>query len=172
MLPDHDAANQPTTAATGDDNDGSGGSPTEYDDEDGVFLNGSTLSNASVFPGQQSELSITTFGSGYLNAWIDWNRDGDFNDSGERVITNRQVTNNGETASGNGSSSFITTTPVSVTVPQNASAGQTYARFKFTRNTNPGIGSNANDGEVEDYRLTVAQQSCNAEISGNLSLSG
>ncbi|RJG17928.1 hypothetical protein D4A39_05395 [Alcanivorax profundi] len=172
LLPDHDAANQPTTAATGDDNDGSGGSPTEYDDEDGVFLNGSTLSNASVFPGQQSELSITTFGSGYLNAWIDWNRDGDFNDSGERVITNRQVTNNGETASGNGSSSFITTTPVSVTVPQNASAGQTYARFKFTRNTNPGIGSNANDGEVEDYRLTVAQQSCNAEISGNLSLSG
>ncbi|MAX56997.1 MAG: hypothetical protein CL537_16030 [Alcanivoracaceae bacterium] len=171
LLPDHEAANQPSAGATGDDSDG-GSSPTQYDDEDGVSLNGSSLSGAAVFPGQQSELTVTTFGSGYLNAWFDWNRDGDFNDSGERVITNRLVSNAGETSSGNGSSNFVSQTPVAITVPATARSGQTYARFKFTASTNPGIAENNGNGEVEDYRLEVSPQTCNAEISGNLSLSG
>jgi hypothetical protein len=29
----------------------------------------------------------------YLNAWLDWNKDSDFNDTGEQIFTNRQVVN-------------------------------------------------------------------------------
>ena len=172
LVADHDASSQANADASGDDSDGSGGAPVNYDDEDGVSLNGASLSGASVFPGQQSELNVTTYGSGYLNGWIDWNRDGDFSDAGERVINNQQVTNNGESSSGANSSNFITDTPVTVAVPATASAGQTFARFKFTRNANPAIGASNDDGEVEDYLLNISLQACNAEVSSRLSLSG
>ncbi len=53
-------------AADGDD-------LNNIDDEDGV-----------VFPpltrGLTASISVTIVGIGYLNAWIDWNGDGDFND--------------------------------------------------------------------------------------------
>lgn len=171
LVADHDAANQPGNTALGDDNDG-GASPLKYDDEAAVMISGNTLSGTSLFPGQQSELSVTTFGSGYLNGWFDWNRDGDFDDAGERVITNQQVTNNGETASGANSQSFVSVTPVNITVPGGAAEGSTFARFKFTRSANPGVDVSGDDGEVEDYQVEVVTQTCSAEVSNSLTLIG
>lgn len=155
LVPDHDGAQQASGGADGDDLDGSGGAVVNFDDEDGATLAGNSLNDQKISPGQQSELSVTTYGSGYLNVWFDWNRDGDFSDAGERMVSNRQVTNNGETSSGNNSSTFVTVTPVAINVPLSASSGMTYARFKFTESTNPGVGSSGDNGEVEDYRVTV-----------------
>ena len=172
LVADHEGAQQASAGADGDDLDGSGGAVVNFDDEDGVTLAGSALNDQSIFPGQQSELSVTTYGSGYLNVWFDWNRDGDFSDAGERMVSNRQITNNGETSSGNNSSNFVTVTPVTINVPGSAASGVTYARFKFTESTNPGVGANGGNGEIEDYRLNVTSQTCDAAISANLSLSG
>ncbi|RTZ98291.1 MAG: hypothetical protein DSY90_04700, partial [Deltaproteobacteria bacterium] len=159
LIPDGEAANQPSANADGDDTDGAG-SAIMFDDEDGVFLGGTTLSNQSLVAGSTVSLDVSTLSSGYLNGWIDWNGDGDFSDAGEQIITNQYIDNTGETGAGGGATvnatNAITNTPVSVTVPAGVSGGQTVARFKFTAGQDPGhSGDNADTGEVEDYLVTL-----------------
>ena len=118
-------------------------------DEDGVTLSGASLQGASLVIGQTLTLDITTNGttSGYLNAWIDFNGDGDFTDAGEQVATNVIPTTGG--------------IALSVTVPSGAKAGETYARFRYSTEQNLppfddlSIAQEADDGEVEDYILTL-----------------
>ena len=78
---------------------------------------------------------------GFLQGWIDWNGDGDFDDSGERVATDLQDTNS------NG------TIDIPVTVPNDPTSNATFARFRWS--TTAGIASNTavGDGEVEDYQI-------------------
>ncbi|HDM8234257.1 TPA: LruC domain-containing protein, partial [Vibrio campbellii] len=42
---------------------------------------------AALDPGLSSVIEVTASTSGYLSAWFDWNRDGDFADAGEQVFT-------------------------------------------------------------------------------------
>ena len=82
-------------------------------------------------------------GQGYLQAWFDFNGDGDFDDAGEQVGKDL-----------NGSTGTVT---VSVSVPADAKIGQTYARFRYS--TEQGIGSTgkAKDGEVEDVMFEIKE---------------
>jgi CSLREA domain-containing protein len=118
-------------AADGDDNDPFGGT----DDEDGVTFLSVLRTNETV------QAQVVLSGSGYLYAWMDFNHDGDWIDTGEKVI--------------NGVYKTAGTHSFPVLVPANASLGQTAARFRFSSRARlqpDGIGV---DGEVEDYLVTI-----------------
>lgn len=172
LVADSDAAQQQSANADGDDNDGTGGAVVNFDDEDGVSVSGQSLNGRVFTPGENVDVDFSTFGSGYLNAWFDWNRDNDFSDPGERVVTDLYIENNGETNSGVGSSNFITETAVPISVPASLSDGNSFARFKFTRSPNPGIGNSPDDGEVEDYGITLSSLFCDLPVSTSMQLGG
>ncbi|MCX7593898.1 MAG: GEVED domain-containing protein [Fischerella sp.] len=154
LVPDHETAHQASINADGDDNDGAGS--IKYDDEDGVRYNGQALNGQTLPAGSTSNLDITTFGSGYLSGWIDLNRDGDFNDAGEKVISDRSITSN-----------TVSTTSVPITIPSTASGGTSYMRFRFTTTTGVAASGYSNsDGEVEDYQIVIAPATFS--ISGTL----
>ncbi len=108
------------------------------DDEDGVSFTG-TLSAGSA---ASIDVRVGAPAACALDAWVDWNRDGDFGDAGEQIATALNI------AAG-------ATTTLTPTVPAAASAGPTYARFRCSSaggSTPVGL---AADGEVEDYLVIV-----------------
>lgn len=134
---DADADGQPTANADGDDTNG-------VLDEDGVAM----LNTWQA--GGTAELRVTTSGAGVLNAWVDWNDDGDWNDAGEQVFVDRA----------------LSTGPslLSFAVPINAVVGQTtYSRFRLSSQTGLGPTGTATDGEVEDYVVPVIAAVSRAE---------
>ena len=133
---DKELAYQPSPEANADDLNGN-------DDEDGVTF-------PVMFPGAKVSILVKVTGLAYLNAWVDWNGDGDFKDSNERIASNLLKTTG--------------TTNLSVTVPDNAVFSKpTFARFRFGPKSSdkPTYGStgSATYGEVEDYQIKI---SCNA----------
>ena len=130
VAPDVDNDGHPSAAADGDDTIGS-------DDEDGVafpFL---------MFAGSSQTITVTASAPGQLDAWIDFNRDGDWNDSGERItaLTGTSV------VAGPNSLTFA--------VPANASGGTSYARFRISTAGGLNPTGFATDGEVEDYQVQI-----------------
>jgi DNA-binding beta-propeller fold protein YncE len=128
--PDAEADGNPSESATGDDVSGE-------DDEDGVSL-------PETFPaGTMASLSVNVAGSGSLNAWIDWNQDGDWDDPGEHVIDDESLSPDGNPH------------VFQVAVPPDVATGPTFARFRYA--SAPGLGATgeAVDGEVEDYLATL-----------------
>ncbi|MCG3865781.1 MULTISPECIES: GEVED domain-containing protein [unclassified Photobacterium] len=125
--------------ATADDND------DVISDEDGVVF------SANIEPNSSETLSITTtvdpdsdLSAVQLYAWIDWNRDGDWEDTGELVVNEPTVAT--------GSNDYT------VSVPSDASLGYTYMRVRTcfdtgVCNTSTGV---TTSGEVEDYRIFVS----------------
>lgn len=131
-LRDLDSDGQPGLNATGDDLAGT-------DDEDGVSFG--TLST-----GLNSSLTaLVSGGSGRLDAWIDFNRDGDFLDAGEKVVNGAAV--------GAGSHTLA------FAVPSNASQGVSYARVRLSTAGSALPTGLAADGEVEDFRVQIAAPS-------------
>ncbi len=130
-------------AATADDNSNTGFA----DDEDGV------PTFPKFIPGQSATVNVIVnnpaggIGSATLYGFIDWNGDGDFNDTGEAVST----------AVPDGT---VGTVGLMFTVPVGALSGSSVgARFRLTTDTltldnNGAIGS-ASDGEVEDYIVNI-----------------
>jgi len=172
LVPDSDGAQQQSADARGDDTDGAGGAVVNFDDEDGISVAGNVLDGRVFVPDEDVDIDVSTYGSGYLNAWFDWNRDGDFSDPGERAASNVYIENNGETVSGAGSSNFVTETAIPVSVPSAISDGNSYARFKFTQSPDPGVGNSPDDGEVEDYAITLSSLFCDLPVSTSMQLSG
>lgn len=119
---------QPASSASTDDQVWS-------DDEDGVTF------TSNLTAGQTQSIVVVASGSGYLNAWIDFNRDGDWNDAGEQIFTNTALTAGARV--------------LSFTVPAGASIGDTYARFRLSTQTGLLPTGTAPDGEVEDYKVTI-----------------
>ncbi|MDX1927173.1 MAG: Ig-like domain-containing protein, partial [Pirellulaceae bacterium] len=113
------------------------------DDEDGVTFNGYLNSSSN-----DTTVTVQSTGAGMLDAWIDWNGDGDFADAREQFITNTPVQA--------GANVF------SVQAPVGSSVGFVTARFRLsslgsvltsTRNTlTSGV---LIGGEVEDYLVEV-----------------
>ncbi len=80
--------------------------------------------------------------SGSLDAWIDFNSDGDWNDSGEQIFASQALT------AGVNSLSF--------SVPASAAAtSQTFARFRFSSAGGLSDTGLCVDGEVEDYEVAI-----------------
>ena len=86
----------------------------------------------------------TTGAAASLVGYLDFNKDGDFLDSGERSATV-------SVAAGATSANVIFTTPTGLT------AGTTYARFRIGSTASEVISSfgAASSGEVEDYQVTI-----------------
>ncbi len=112
------------------------------DTDDGVKLNSATLQGQRVTRGDTVTLDITTAGFGVLNAWIDWNADGDFDETDEQIATDVSPSANA--------------IALELTVPAGASIGNTYARFRYSSDTGLTPTGRAGDGEVEDYQITIA----------------
>jgi len=122
---------KPDTTAQGDDVQGS-------DDEDGVVF------TSALLPGSVATIEVTASTTGYLNAWMDFNQDGDFADTREQIFADQLL------APGVNRLSF--------TVPTTAAMGSTYVRFRFNTRGLLSWQGLATDGEVEDYRVTMAEQ--------------
>jgi len=130
--PDEDVAPRTNADATGDDETGS-------DDEDGVEV--STLKTGSV-----SEIAITLHESGgqsgFLQGWIDWNGDGRFTED-ERIAKDLTLPGGG-------------VLNLSVTVPDSARPGNSFARFRWSTQAGLDPVGAAADGEVEDLQVAIA----------------
>ena len=140
---DHDAANQPSTNALGDDSDAAISGPF-YDDEDAVRHNGVLLDGQSFVQSQNVPIDVTTFGDGYLSAWMDLNIDGDFADSGEQLLTDVFI-----------NSTTVQNTALVLPIPYTATGGDTYLRFRFSNSTGVSFSGAVTAGEVEDYQITI-----------------
>lgn len=125
------------------------------DDEDGVSFISDANPTGVINPGLTLPITVTVTGGGVLEAWIDFNADGDFSDPGEQII-------NGDTPgaifSANPSGTpvtreFIITVPA--TAPRVAIPTATYARFRISTEGGLSPTGLALSGEVEDYRLTI-----------------
>lgn len=132
--PDGEGDGFPAPDAMGDD-------LNDFDDEDGV-----TLPMGGVFLIDTTQtISIYSIGGNpFLNAWIDFNRDGDWNDPGEQIATDRPMPD------------FLN--HIDVVIPASTSPGETFMRFRLS--TMPGLAPSgpAPDGEVEDYRVLLANE--------------
>ncbi len=140
---DHENDGQPTAGADGDDGSGT------VDDEDGVTLPLLTASGAgSTTASVEVDLQKAAATANYLDAWIDFNQDGDWNDAGEQVFTSYNL----------GTASGVQT--LTITVPQDTGSnivyGSTYARFRLSSTGGLAPTGAASNGEVEDYVVTVA----------------
>jgi len=128
--PDSEADGQPNTHALGDDNNPA----ATDDDEDGV----------SIPPLVQGQLAAATIrvngGGGMVQGWIDFNRDRTWQ-AAENVF-------NGFLANG------VQVIPFSV--PNAATVGQSFARFRVSRNGGLDPVGAAPDGEVEDHEVSIA----------------
>ncbi|WP_321320681.1 choice-of-anchor L domain-containing protein [Labilibaculum sp.] len=109
-----------------------------------------TSQSTNLIIGDSYNLSVNVNTDGnymiYARAWIDWNQDGDFNDSGEEFNLGRAKNKS------NGSTS---NSPYTITVPSGASLGLTRLRISANYNSYPDECDVDFDGEVEDYSLNV-----------------
>jgi uncharacterized delta-60 repeat protein len=127
-LIDDESDGLPGITATGDDDDVS-------DDEDGVAL-------GELRTGEMVDADITVSGGpGVLDAWVDFNADGDFGDAGEKIFDGTAV------ADGANALTFM--------VPAEAVIGDTYARFRLSSAGVTDPTGDAPDGEIEDYQVAV-----------------
>ena len=135
--PDRDVDGIPSIDADSDDLN------RVVNDEDGV------LQTTPLAPGDTANFDVTitntTGSTAYLQGFIDFNQDGDFDDAGEKFLSNRQI-NSGVTN---------VIYPITVPVPSDASTGDTFARFRLSKTGNLGASGFAGTGEVQDHKVTI-----------------
>ncbi len=130
---------QPTTNSLGDDLNGAlDSTDTVIDDEDGVVL---ARPLARTTTNILAVTASTTTTTAYLHGWIDLNGDGDFTDSGEKIISNQVVTTG--------------TQPVTFPALGGARLGTTYMRVRLSQDRDLGPLGLSASGEVEDYLVTI-----------------
>ena len=129
---DNETNGQPTAGATGDGAD-----------EDGVIFPAGSILKTCVANSLTINLTNTAAQTTpKLDAWIDFDGDGHFDDPRDRVATGLALVSGAN--------------PLLVTPPCNAKSSSTYARFRLSSSgiaTPTGV---ANNGEVEDYAVIVA----------------
>ena len=104
--------------------------------------------------------SLRVFASvpGKLDAWIDFNGDGDWLDSGEQIFTSLPL------AAGPNTLNFLVPN-----TPASATASSTFARFRFSTAGDLQPTGFARDGEVEDYRVQLFGPAADLSISVSIS---
>ncbi|MEO1616994.1 MAG: Ig-like domain-containing protein [Planctomycetota bacterium] len=124
------------------------------DDEDGVSFVSDLNPNGNLSKGINTPISVTVTGGGFLQAWIDFNADGDWDDPGELII-DPSLSSDAIFAD----TGLATTRVFDVTVPEFASppntAVSTYARFRVSREGGLSPNGLALSGEVEDYQVAL-----------------
>ncbi|MCS7469113.1 GEVED domain-containing protein [Stieleria sp. ICT_E10.1] len=122
----------PSVDADGDDVDGS------TDDEDGVLFG--TLKLGQTMAGVNIDLQGS--GEARIDAWIDFDADGVW-DASEKLLDSASVTSGLQT--------------LNFSVPATMTLGQTYARVRVSTAGGLGPAGFAEDGEVEDYSITIRE---------------
>ncbi|MCB9871597.1 MAG: hypothetical protein H6837_17205 [Planctomycetes bacterium] len=120
---DGEADGQPSASATGDT-------------DDGLVLTSDPLIGSPL------ALEVTASASGRLNAWIDYNRDGDWTDPGEHVLDDVLLAP--------GPNALVT-----AAIPDDATPGTTFARLRLDSVGGLEPTGPASDGEVEDHALVL-----------------
>ena len=116
--------------------DGSG-----IDDNDGIqFVTG-------VEAGKTAIVDITSSADGFVNAWVDADKDGEF-DADEQIIISEAV---------NAGSNVV-----AYDVPTWSETGSTWARFRLSSEESLSPIGGVSDGEVEDYKIDIAEQNVTA----------
>lgn len=123
-----------TLASGGDDNSG-------VDDEDGIVALTTVLSGDQI---NIASLLVKSSGPGKVDAWVDYDRDGDWTDLAEQVL-NSAVVSAGDNV-------------LSIQVPTGATSGDTFARFRLSSGGGLTPNGVADDGEVEDMMLTISSR--------------
>ncbi|MCO6456859.1 MAG: DVUA0089 family protein [Pirellulaceae bacterium] len=123
------------------------GQPNATASGDGATDDGVTFTT-EIYPAYSATMRVTANGisvnrAGFLDAWIDFNGDGDWNDAGERVANSLALSNG---------VNFI-----DFNVPSTARVGQTVGRFRLSTTGGLGTTGPAADGEVEDHLVTISQ---------------
>lgn len=107
------------------------------DDNDGVsFVTG-------IEAGSTAIVDINASSSGFLNAWIDFDRDGEF-DADEQIITAQAVSTGSNV--------------IAYNVPTWSESGSTWSRFRVSSQSSLAAVGGVSDGEVEDYAVDIAAQ--------------
>ncbi|WP_309614561.1 GEVED domain-containing protein [Flavobacterium sp.] len=129
------------------------------------------LSNiASQAQGQGVNVSVQAINSSYLKAWVDWDKDGDFNDGATPPLipSSELVYDSGIIGTGSATFGFV--------IPANQPVGNYRVRIRANSydNTSPFDANSTNNfnscgninypGETEDYIFTVVAN-CNAIIA-------
>ena len=147
---------QPSHYALGDDDNG------QSDDEDGVTLPVLSVSNVvATTANVEIDLQSADATANYLDAWIDFNGDGDWADANEQIFSSYDLgTVNG-------------VQQLSFTVPQdtgeNISYGTACARFRLSTTGGLQPTGLADDGEVEDHLVALTWFGPAATLSTNAS---
>ena len=115
------------------------------DDEDGVTF------NTWLVAGQSATINVVASVPAFLDAWIDFDANGNWSDPGDQIF-NSQFLNGG----GN---SLTFSVPVSA-----ANGNFSYARFRFSSSGGLATTGTAIDGEVEDYYIYLGQPSIGGSI--------
>ncbi|MCA9170504.1 MAG: tandem-95 repeat protein, partial [Planctomycetales bacterium] len=103
--------------------------------DDGVFFGG------TLTPGGHIPVAISASTEGFIDAWIDMDGDGTFDAVRDQVFQRTPVTRG--------------LNELTILVPDDAALGDTYARFRFSTIGGLAPTGRANDGEVEDYPVTL-----------------
>jgi hypothetical protein len=127
---DPDPDGQPDPNALGDDNDGS-------DDEDGVIF------TSLLYPNTPAKVKVTASVPGYLDAWMDFNGNGDFDHPQEQIFSFEALS-----AGPNDLYYFV---------PPDAVPGTTFSRFRFSSFGGLREVGLSPDGEVEDYQVDIEE---------------
>lgn len=127
---DFDEDGQPDSQARGDDRNG-------LPDEDGVFLPDRVTAGNTV----TVDVSVAA-GPGALNAWVDFNGDGDWQDPGEQVFVDRALADGSNPG-------------LRFEVPAGAEPGERGARFRLDTAGGLAPVGLVPGGEVEDYSLRI-----------------
>jgi uncharacterized repeat protein (TIGR01451 family) len=125
---DTETDGQPNAGASGDDDNGT-------DDDEGVqFL-------TPLLAGQSATVQVVASTNAFLNAWLDFDRNGSWSGAGEQIFTNAPLVGG--------------TNSLAFGVPAAASTGTSYARFRFDTTGGLSFSGPAADGEVEDYAVAL-----------------
>lgn len=127
----------PNAQALGDDLD-------NVADEDGIAIFSSLEVRLGGIIRLPIQITNTTGNAAYLEAWIDWNGDGDFDEGNEMVVNVDNIASS-------------VTTFVEINVPDNAQIGNFLGfRTRLSNTDNMTPYGRVHSGEVEDYLLKVA----------------
>jgi hypothetical protein len=127
---DAETDGQPEATAVGDDADGD---PTN--DENGVTFATELVSTLPAY------IVVNASQAGYLDAWIDFNDNGSWNDEGEKICD--------AYALHSGNNTLV------ITVPEGVVEGTSFARFRLSRLGGLPPNGYSPDGEVEDYAVSL-----------------
>ncbi len=138
------------TPSSGADGDDTAGSPV--DDEDGVTF-------GTVRVGMLgATVTVNASGPARLDAWIDFDGDGNWGGAAERIFGSQNVL---------AGDNFLT-----FDVPAGAAAGETFARFRLSNTGGLGPRGLAATGEVEDHRLEILPASGSGNFVSGISGTG